>query len=63
MEDGGLYRYFRDSQLASRSVLNDFTDDALAISTGSLFQNEIARLLKALNLCRKCVLISNMPML
>ncbi len=27
----------RDSQLTSRNVLNDFTDDALIISVGSLF--------------------------
>ncbi len=32
----------RDCQLASRSVLEDFTDDALTISAGSLFQNGIA---------------------
>ncbi len=37
----------RDSHLASRSVLNDFTDDALTISAGSLFQNVAARTLKA----------------
>ncbi len=28
--------------MASRSVLEDFTDDALTISAGSLFQNGIA---------------------
>ncbi len=36
-----------DSQLASRSVLNDFADDTLAISTGSLFENRTVRMLKA----------------
>ncbi len=29
----------RDCQRASRSALKDFTDDALTISGGSLFQN------------------------
>ncbi len=29
----------RDCQRASRSALKDFTDDALTISAGSLFQN------------------------
>ncbi len=29
----------RDCQWASRSVLKDFTEDALTISAGSLFQN------------------------
>ncbi len=33
---GGLYGN-RVCQLASRSVLKDFTDDALTISAGSLF--------------------------
>ncbi len=28
----------RGSQLASRNVLNDFTDDTLIISAGSIFQ-------------------------
>ncbi len=37
----------RDCPLASSSVLKDFTDDALTISAGSLFQNETARMLKA----------------
>ncbi len=32
----------RDSQLASRSVLKDFTDDAVTIPAGSLFQNGTA---------------------
>ncbi len=36
----------RDYQRASRSALKDFTDDALTISAGSLFQNGTA-LLKA----------------
>ncbi len=33
----------RDCQLKSRSVLKDFTDDALTISAGSLFQSGAAR--------------------
>ncbi len=33
----------RDCQRASRSALKDFTDDALTISAGSLFQNGTAR--------------------
>ncbi len=33
----------KDCQFASRSVLKDFTVDALTISAGSLFQNGIAR--------------------
>ncbi len=37
----------RNSEFASRSALNDFADDTLAISTGSLFQNGIVRMLKA----------------
>ncbi len=37
----------RDTQLASRSVLNDFTGEALTISASSLFQNGTARILKA----------------
>ncbi len=37
----------RDCQLASRSVLNDFTDEALTISAGSSFQNWTARMVKA----------------
>ncbi len=37
----------RDCQLASRSVLKDFTDEALTISACSLFQNGAARMLKA----------------
>ncbi len=32
----------RDCQLASRSVSNGFTEDALTISAGSLFQNGTA---------------------
>ncbi len=36
-----------DSQLASRSALNDFTDDGLTSPVGSLFQNGTARMLKA----------------
>ncbi len=35
-----------DCQWASRSVLNDFTEDALTISAGNLFQNETARMVK-----------------
>ncbi len=35
----------RDSQLASRRVLSDFT--ALTTSVGSLFKNGITRMLKA----------------
>ncbi len=33
----------RDCQRESRSALKDFTDDALTISAGSLFQNGTAR--------------------
>ncbi len=36
-----------DSQWASRSVLKDFTEDALTISADSLFQNGTARIVKA----------------
>ncbi len=36
----------RDCQLASRRVLKDFTEDALTISAGSLFQNGTARMMK-----------------
>ncbi len=32
----------RDCQWASRSVLEDFTEDVLTISAGSLFQNGTA---------------------
>ncbi len=38
----------RDSHWAPRSVLKDFTEDALAISSGKLFQNGTARMLKSL---------------
>ncbi len=37
----------RDCKRASRSALKDFTDDALTISAGSLFQNGTARMVKA----------------
>ncbi len=37
----------RDCQWASRSVLKDFTEDALTISAGSLLQNETVRMVKA----------------
>ncbi len=37
----------RDSQLATRSVLKDFTDDALINSAHSPFRNEAALTLKA----------------
>ncbi len=37
----------KDSQLVTRRVLNDFTDDALTISAVILFQKGTARLLKA----------------
>ncbi len=37
----------RDCQCASRSALKDFTEDALTISAGSLFQDGTARLVKA----------------
>ncbi len=37
----------QDSQLASRSVLNGFADNALTMSAGSLFQNGTAGMLKA----------------
>ncbi len=36
----------RDCQWASRSVLKDFTEDALTISVSSLFQNGTARMVK-----------------
>ncbi len=36
-----------DSHLASGSVLNDFTDDALATSAGSLFQSGAALMVNA----------------
>ncbi len=34
---------YTDCQLASRSVLKDFTDVKMTISAGSLFQNGTAR--------------------
>ncbi len=37
----------RDCQRASKSALKDFTDDALTISAGSLFQNGTARMVMA----------------
>ncbi len=37
----------RGSQLAFRSVLDDFTGEALIILASSLFQNGTARMLKA----------------
>ncbi len=37
----------RDCQLASRSVMQDFTEDALTTLAGSLVQNGTARMLKA----------------
>ncbi len=37
----------RDGQRASRSALKDFTDEALTISAGNLFQNGAARMVKA----------------
>ncbi len=37
----------RDCQLASRSALTEFTEDALTTSAGSLFHNVTARMLKA----------------
>ncbi len=37
----------RDCQWASRSVLKDFTEDALTISAGNLFQNGTVRIMKA----------------
>ncbi len=37
----------RDCQWASRSVLMDFTEDALTTSAGNLFQNVTARMVKA----------------
>ncbi len=37
----------RNRQLASRGVLKDFTEDALTVSAGSLFQNGTARIVKA----------------
>ncbi len=47
VEGGGLDGYFGEQGLASRTALKDFTDDALTISTGSLFQNGTARMVKA----------------
>ncbi len=50
VEGGGGYMGAtgnRDSQLVSRNVLNDFTDDTLAISAGSIFQNGTPRMLAA----------------
>ncbi len=46
----GLYEYFGEQglQWSSRSVLKDFTEDALTISAGSLFQNGTARMLRSL---------------
>ncbi len=46
------YSWTRDSQLAFRSVLNDFTGDALTISDGRLFQNGAGVVLK-LYWCRR----------
>ncbi len=37
----------RGCQWASRNALKDFTDDALTISAGSLFDDAIARIVKA----------------
>ncbi len=37
----------RDCQWAPRSVLKDFTEEALTISAGSSFQNGAARIVKA----------------
>ncbi len=37
----------RACQRASRGTLKDFTEDALKISAGSLFQNGTARMVKA----------------
>ncbi len=37
----------RDCQWASRSVMKDFTEEALIISASSLFQNGTARIAKA----------------
>ncbi len=37
----------RDCQWASRSVLKDFTGNALAISVGNLFHNGTARIVKS----------------
>ncbi len=47
--EGGLDGYLgeQDCRRASRSALKDFTDDALTISAGSLFQNRTARMVKA----------------
>ncbi len=49
MGGGGLYSTLgnRDCQLMSRSILKDFTDEALTISAGYLFQNGTAGTLKA----------------
>ncbi len=55
MRGGGLDGYFGEQGLpvASRSVLKDFTKEALTISAGSLFQNGTARIMKAN--WRRCV--------
>ncbi len=37
----------RDTEFVSRSVLKDFTDDALTISASNLFKNGTAQMLKA----------------
>ncbi len=37
----------RDCQWASRSALKDFTEDALTISAGRLFQSGTVRMVKA----------------
>ncbi len=42
-----------DCQWASGGAVKDFTEDALAISAGNLFQNGTARTVKAK--CRRCV--------
>ncbi len=41
----------RDCQWDPRSVLKDFTKDALTVSAGSLFQNGTARIVKAIVNC------------
>ncbi len=46
IEGSGSYGHFREQEQPV-SVLNDFTDDALTISAGSLFQNGTVRVLKA----------------
>ncbi len=49
MGGSGLYGYFREQgkPVGIKKLLNDFTEDALTISTGSLFRNGVGGMLKA----------------